>query len=62
MTAQDLIDKLRTFVREGCRVSDANSHEWQPDQASGITDVNAAYRAGMWFAYRQVENLLPPKQ
>lgn len=59
---QELIDKLRTFVRQECQVSDANSHEWQPDQASGITDVNAAYRAGMWYAYRRVENLLPLKE
>lgn len=55
MTALDLIDKLRAFVREEARLSDKSSHEW------GTTSKeNEAYRAGMWYAYRQVENLIPP--
>lgn len=53
------VKALRDYVEEQARVSDANSHEWQPDQSAGITDPNAAYRAGMWYAYRDVLRRLP---
>jgi hypothetical protein len=49
---------LGVYVTEQARVADANSRDWQPDQVEGITNLQAAYRSGMWFAYHDVKNHL----
>jgi hypothetical protein len=56
---QSLKVAIKVYIREQAKTADANSHEWQPNQASGITDTNAAYRAGMWYAYNDILNRLP---
>lgn len=53
---------LQKYIREQARVADANSHEWQPDQAAGVVDPNAAYRAGMWYAYHDIEKRISTTQ
>ena len=56
---EEELETLKSYIQQQAKVADANSHEWQPNQASGITDKNAAYRAGMWYAYRDILNRLP---
>ena len=51
---------LSNYATEQARVADANAYEWQPDLLTkGLTNVNAAYRTGMWYAYRDVLNRIP---
>lgn len=46
-----MIDQLRAFIRTNAALADQSSREW--DGADG--KQQAAYRAGMWWAFRQVE-------
>jgi len=43
--------KLTDYIREQARVADGNSKEW----AKAGSAAQAAYRAGMWYAYNDVE-------
>lgn len=54
----EILEKVRRFADEEARLADKSAHEWSE---LGPND-QAAYRAGMWFAYRQIQCLLPPKE
>lgn len=57
------LKQLRIYVREQCRLTDKSSHEWEAGgakrkrRANGFK-VQAAYWAGAWFAYRDMQNRL----
>ena len=46
---------LREYLRQMCAASDKASHEWE---AAHPGCSQAAYRNGMWYAYRDIERML----
>ena len=46
---------LREYLRQMCAASDKASHEWE---AAHPGCSQAAYRNGMWYAYRDIERMM----
>jgi len=51
------LEELHAWLEEQARLADKSSHEWTVARFNGNTE-QAAYRAGEWFAYRNVLNFL----
>lgn len=45
---------LRNYLKDACKNADQFSKEWE----EGGGEVNGAYRAGMWYAYRDIQKKL----
>ena len=46
---------LRAYLRKHCEMADKNARGWQ-EKYPGCEQ--AAYRSGMWYAYRDIERML----
>lgn len=49
------LQTLREFLAGEAFLADKSSHEWAKEPGG---EVQAAYRAGMWYAYHAVKNQL----
>lgn len=59
MKAAEILKRVRKFADAEATSADRSSHEWAKEFPKS---EQSAYRAGMWYAYRQIQNLLPPQE